>query len=399
MNKEQKINVVILGPLVFPRACAPTSRVMAYAKGMLENGADVTIICIRPVGNTAIAPAGNANGIDYVYSAGVTQYRKNKLVQVFYELKGLFFAIAMVVNRHRRKRIDALLLYATYAHQELIFAVLARLLSIKIMRDLCEYPFYYDRSKSLKLKIKGYLYERIVFPRFDALITITKTLLYYSRPFLGRKARYLMIPIMVDISRLEIDIKSDEKYIAYCGDPGGTKDGVDILIEAFSRIAGKYPDVKLYIIGDTANRGDPDFLKRLQKTIDKKCGQGRIVLTGHVDYNTVPGYLCGAYALVLSRPQSIQAQYGFPTKLGEYLATGNPVVVTDVGEIGDYIKDGLNGFITKPSDVEAFASKLDYVLANPDIAKQAGCKGKTLAMEAFDYNKHGHRLVEFIRQF
>jgi glycosyltransferase involved in cell wall biosynthesis len=399
MAKEQKINVVILGPLVFPRACAPTSRVMAYAKGMLENGADVTIICVRPVGNTAITPTGTAQGVEYVYSAGVTQYHKNKLVQIFYELKGLFFAIAMVISRHHRKKIDALLLYATYAHQELIFAIIARLFGIKIMRDLCEYPFYYDRSKNYKLKIRGYLYERIVFPRFDALITISIALLDYSKPFLNRKARYLMIPIMVDTRRFEIDIESPEKYIAYCGDPGGYKDGVDILIDAFSKIAGKYPDIKLYIIGDTANRGDPDFLKRLQKNVDEKCGYGRIVLTGHVDYDTVPRYLCGAYALVLARPQSVQAKYGFPTKLGEYLATGNPVLVTDVGEIGNYIKDGLNGFIAKPGDVEAFALKLDYILANPDIAKQAGRKGKALASDAFDYNKHGRRLVEFIKQF
>ena len=48
--------------------------------------------------------------------------------------------------------------------------------------------------------------------------------------------------------------------------------------------------------------------------------------------------------LVLARPDNIQAKGGFPTKLGEYLATGNPVVVTKVGEIPNYLIDGVNAF-------------------------------------------------------
>jgi glycosyltransferase involved in cell wall biosynthesis len=111
----------------------------------------------------------------------------------------------------------------------------------------------------------------------------------------------------------------------------------------------------------------------------------------------MPKYLCNAAVLALARPTSLQAQYGFPTKLGEYLATGRPVVVTDVGEIGKFLRDGENAYIVQPNNAEAFAAKLDYVLANYETAKRVGSKGKETAIVNFDCHTHGKRIVDFIR--
>ena len=395
---QEPLNILIVGPLNFPRPGATTSRVTAYAKGMIACNAKVRMLCVRPAGHGEIPPEGCAEGIPYIYSAGVTVYQKSRMKQVYLEIKALFAAIVLIVGFHRQQKIDAILFYSAHIYHEVIFSCLAKLLGISVMRDICEYPFYYDRSTNLKLTIKGYLYERLVFPIFDALIIMTRALEEYCRPFLRKKARYLMVPIMVDPARFETvePLAVKGRYIAYCGNPYGTKDGVDILIEAFSMIADKHPDVQLYIIGDTSDRRDPDFLKRLQQKIDVKCGPERVVLTGQVAYTEIPRYISGACALVLARPRSIQARYGFPTKLGEYLATGNPVVVTDVGEISDFIKDGENGFMTEPGDAAAFARKLDYVLSNPEEARQVGLKGRSLALNVFNYRQHGPRLIEFI---
>lgn len=400
VSDRQKINVVIAGPLNFPRPGAPTSRVTAYAKGLLENGADVTILCLRPVGSSPIPSQGSAEGIDYIYSAGVTEYQKTRWKQLYYEFKALFAAMIILIQLHRKQKVDVCLFYAAHIYHEVIFYLVTRVLGIKMIRDLCEYPFYQDRRQNLKLRIKGWFYETFIFKLFDGLIIMTRALEEYSKPFLRKKCRYVMVPILVDPHRFENvePIHTKGRYIAYCGDPAGTKDGVNILIEAFSKVAAWHPDVKLFIIGDTADRRDPDFLKKLQARIDGQCGDDRVILTGSIDYHEIPKYLCGAYALVLARPKSVQAKYGFPTKLGEYLATGHPVIVTDVGEISDFIKEGVNGFITAPGDVEAFSVKLNYVLSHPDQAEQAGLEGHKLAREFFNYRKHGPRLVEFVKQ-
>ena len=80
-----------------------------------------------------------------------------------------------------------------------------------------------------------------------------------------------------------------------------------------------------------------------------------MVFTDSVSPTTIPQYFMDAEMLVLARPDNIQAKYGFPTKLGEYLLSGRPVVLTDVGNITDFLKDGVSAFIAKPGDIDCVA--------------------------------------------
>ena len=110
----------------------------------------------------------------------------------------------------------------------------------------------------------------------------------------------------------------------------------------------------------------------------------------------MPQYLKNAEVLVLSRPDNIQAAYGFPTKLGEYLMTGNPVVVTRVGELDNFLEDGKSCLFAKPGDAQHFAKKLKWTLENPAEAKEIGAKGKQVAEVSFNYKIEGKKIAEVI---
>ena len=124
--------------------------------------------------------------------------------------------------------------------------------------------------------------------------------------------------------------------------------------------------------------------------------QNRVHFLGQVTRTEVPNYLKNAKVLTLSRPPSIVADAGFPSKLTEYLATGKPVVVTKVGEIPNYLTDGLNAFLSEAGSVEAFSEKLDFVLGNYEFAKKVGLKGKELTSTIFNYNFQSGRIIGFI---
>jgi glycosyltransferase involved in cell wall biosynthesis len=111
----------------------------------------------------------------------------------------------------------------------------------------------------------------------------------------------------------------------------------------------------------------------------------RVILTGLIPFNEMPAYLKNADALLLSRPDNIQARFGMPTKLGEYLISGKPVILTSVGDITIYLKDGESAFITTPGDYNAFAEKIDYVLGNYENAIEVGLNGKKVCEEHFNY--------------
>jgi glycosyltransferase involved in cell wall biosynthesis len=110
----------------------------------------------------------------------------------------------------------------------------------------------------------------------------------------------------------------------------------------------------------------------------------------------IPKYLCGASLLVLSIPKSLQAQGGFPTKLGEYLVTGNPVVVTKVGEIEDYLTDGYDSYLAEADSVDSFSEKMIDALNNIEQSRMIGLKGKENALKNFNYLTQAESVIRFI---
>lgn len=99
--------------------------------------------------------------------------------------------------------------------------------------------------------------------------------------------------------------------------------------------------------------------------------------------------------MALARPTSLQSTGGFPTKLGEYLSTGNPVVVTAVGDIPKYLNRD-NSFIVEPDNNEKFAEEIISIWRNYSEAKKIGEKGKKIVEGVFDYRVQTKRLHQFI---
>ena len=150
----------------------------------------------------------------------------------------------------------------------------------------------------------------------------------------------------------------------------------------------------MYIIGKSVEAAVIDQLKDLACELRV---ENNIVFTGVVAPKEMPQLLYNARILALARPDNLQAQNGFPTKLGEYLATGNPVVVTRVGEIPLFIKDMENGFLAEPNP-ESFSEKLSWVADNYEEALSIGGKGRELAFSEFSYDKQSEIAYSFMRE-
>ena len=97
----------------------------------------------------------------------------------------------------------------------------------------------------------------------------------------------------------------------------------------------------------------------------------RVEFTGSVERAGLPGLLKEAAAFALPRASGLFSTAGFPTKLGEYLATGKPVVVATTGDIPLYLSDGVDAFFV-PDDTRAFAARLAEMFADRSAKKQGG---------------------------
>jgi glycosyltransferase involved in cell wall biosynthesis len=277
----------------------------------------------------------------------------------------------------------------------LFYFLLSRIFSLSLIQEKSEYPFVLNKI-SLPGKLYARFYTSCIYKMFDAIIAMTRPLEAYFQLKKRKTAKIIHIPMTVESSRFikkQGAAPQSGRYIAYCGYLGGNKDGVPILIRAFHIISAKQKDVNLVIIGDSPGTCDLEQLKELAKSLNL---QDRVIFTGRISRDEMPAYLCNASALALARPSSLQSEGGFPTKLGEYLSTGNPVVVTRVGEIPSYLKDGYDAFLSDPDSPEAFAEKLDYVLSNSDAARDVGLRGRDTAVRNFDYQVQSGRLAEFL---
>ena len=219
--------------------------------------------------------------------------------------------------------------------------------------------------------------------KLDGLFVISNPLKEYFEQKGVRRSRIHIYNMIVDPSRFEHLRKStiNQKYIAYCGTASNSKDGVDVLIRAFAMVAKSHRDIRLLIVGKTPSINDEKGNYTLIETLGIK---GQITFTGEVSAKDMPQILKDAELLVLARPNNIQAKYGFPTKLGEYLLTGNPVVVTNVGDIPFYLKDGESALISEPEDLESISNKIIWALDNPEEATIIGNKGRDVALQEFN---------------
>ena len=223
-----------------------------------------------------------------------------------------------------------------------------------------------------------------------------------SRPLKKYYESLGMDPLKIHIINMTVDVQrfrevkkqpAKEKYIAYCGTAINNKDGVDQLIKAFAIVCKHRSDIKLYIIGKIpAHAESYDNIQLI-----KKLGIGdKVVLTGVVSSEKMPQLLKNAEVLLLARPDNLQAKYGFPTKLGEYLMTGNPVVVTSVGDIPLFLNDEVSALISEPANVEMFAEKILWIFNNPKKASIIGKAGAEVAMEFFNSECETCKLLNVI---
>ncbi len=261
---------------------------------------------------------------------------------------------------------------------------------------------YVERTEHPEIVATGNAFFKIspqkeidYFKHINGLFVITTALKsYYVERGIGEDKIHI-INIVTDVDRFKdlTRVIGKTRYIAYCGTVSNNKDGVDELIKAFAITSKTHPDVQLYIIGKTPKRDEETGNIMLIKELGI---EDKVVMTGLVTARQMPALLKNAEVLALDRPDNQQAKFGFATKMGEYLLSERPVVVTKVGDFPLFLEDGISALLANASNPTDFASKLDWALDNPCAADMIGRKGAEVAMKEFNYLSESRKLVNVI---
>jgi len=169
---------------------------------------------------------------------------------------------------------------------------------------------------------------------------------------------------------------------------------IDYLLDIAHEVRSKLEGFSLRIYGD-APRARREELTALLGT----RGLGDVVRIEHpVTPVEVPAVLASADVLLLPRSSGEFSTAGFPNKLGEYLASGRPVVVTGVGDIPHYLRDGETALIVDPDDCSAFADAVLRVLSDQDLADRIGAAGERFAAHKVRADRVASRVISFVEE-
>lgn len=388
MNPRKKLIIVLNEP--YPLGMACTQRIHLYAKGLMKIGVLVKIIVPKPkildLG-LKVSPKGEYEGVPYAY-ATPSPYRSASFIKRrVAALTGPIKAALVCM----KERPDAILLVGGMLYYIVLFKMAGTLARARLLREKSEVP-YMEQDKITHWQ-KWYL--KRTFSLFDGIITITDELARYFKEELRLNVETCTIPILIDGMVTDPKFSSngqDLKYMLYSGSLLDRKDGIMSILKAFSVANKAYPGLKLYITGNAHQ--SPDYPK-VKETIDTLGIQQQVKFKGFVPKRQMFKLQQNALLLILVKPHNRQNQYNFPTKIGEYLSSGTPVLCTENKTLNTYFSNGKNMFLCK-NQPEEIGQKIIEILKSPEISKIVGEQGRQYALRFFHYKYQAERLKTFI---
>lgn len=228
----------------------------------------------------------------------------------------------------------------------------------------------------------------------DVIIATTKSYVEESKFLKGYKDKITLIPNGINIDEFNISyskeecrnklgLSADKKIILFLGSLVPYK-GPDILLKAFSIIKKEIPDVELVFAG----RGE--MQKELEKLAEKFSVKESIKFAGFIEEDLKPFYYKAADIFCLP---STNMGESFGIVNLEAMASGVPIISSNLGGIPDIVEDGKNGLLVKPGDSKSLADAMIFLLENEDARKKMGNDGK-MKVEDYSWKKIAEKTEE-----
>lgn len=150
--------------------------------------------------------------------------------------------------------------------------------------------------------------------------------------------------------------------------------GIDIFLQAASRILVDFPRAKFVAIGDGPDRD------KLNSIIDELNIREHASLLGRRD--DMPSVYASLDVMV-----SASRQEGLPMAILEGMASRLPLVATTVGEVPSVVLDGRTGVIVPPENVDLLASAILNLLQSAARRKQLGVAARKLIEDEFSADR------------
>jgi len=196
-----------------------------------------------------------------------------------------------------------------------------------------------------------------IYPKAAKVVSVSKGVDAYFDWLPKTKKVVIYNPLVL------IENEQDQPNFIECFDPNkqwivsmgrlNNQKGFDLLLSAFAKIADRYPDWNLLILGEGEIR------QQLEKIRDDLGLANRAILPGNIS-NPFPILRRSQLFVMASRFE------GFPMVHGEAMACGLPIISTDCPSgPGEIIRNNLDGILVPNGDISALATAMERLMSDP----------------------------------
>ena len=202
---------------------------------------------------------------------------------------------------------------------------------------------------------------------------------------------YRIIPNGIDTQRFNPDVQPMQHLAQYSPkilfvgrfEP---RKGVRYLLQAFPAVIKRYPSAKLIVVG----RG---FLERYYRRYVEEHIKEHVIFCGHVSPDDLPRYYasCDIYCSPATGAES------FGIVLLEAMATGKPIVASDIPGYKKVMVDGHEGLFFGTRSPQSLAEKINMLLGDRERMRAMGQRGREKAL-TYDWPKVTKHVVQFYEE-
>jgi glycosyltransferase involved in cell wall biosynthesis len=197
-----------------------------------------------------------------------------------------------------------------------------------------------------------------------------------------------------EAARAELEIAKDAKVVLYVGRFDQRK-GIETLVRAVNESELRDSKNLKLIIGGGSTPGNSDGIERdrIEQIVHELGITDLTIFSGRLSQDILPTYYAAADVCVV--PSHYEP---FGLVAIEAMASGTPVVASDVGGLQFTVVNEQTGLLAPPQDVGAFASAIDRILFNPEWRDELGKAGRKRTESKFSWHGVATQLSELYTQ-
>lgn len=374
----RSINLFLIGD--FPYGYQNTARIKSICSEFSKLGYDTQVNLLYPTRfqlESNAEPQSIWESTLIAHLSWTTKFQPNKVLRLLQIMHGILVSVFVALRQPKAS--------VSYFYNPTLLSTSWALWVLKLrgLKTIVDQTELYSLERWPHIHRLG---EQWAAKHATVFSVISKPLYDHFKPL---RPNTIITPIMVDVERFEVDISAREKTIGYIGS-FHTKDGIPFVLRAFAKALQKDSALRLVLIGNSLQ------YPNLAVEIEELGIQDAVTTTGTVEYDEIPRLLKQCDTLLMNRDASTFSSYGYPIKLGEYLACNRVVLMSDNKGYAEDFTDKQEVIKFIPQDEESLVNAIAFRYANLTLAEQIAVNGYHYAKEHFDKQKLVLNLLQLL---